>query len=276
MKKKKVLYSISIIISVIVIWGILHLWELCAEKGAHYTPDYPRVNLQLYVKKEKLEKGDYELLFKQTGLGPAAINTLWDEGRREEIVRVQEYFFEEVAVSCERNTVISKEESLHKDGGDYKVYIPVIDEGDILLTFNTHVFGWRVGHAALVVNAQEQKTLEARVLGTDSTVMTMSHWEKYPSFVVLRLKGIPLEECSLIAENALHKLQGVPYSLHAGLLGQGKGTHCSHLVWSAFKQYGYDLDSDGSWPVTPRDIFESPLLEIVQVYGMNPEALKKY
>lgn len=274
MKKKKVLYSIIILVMATV--ALLYFWENYAEGGAHYTPDYPIVSLRSYVEKEELDKGDYDLLFKQTGLGKSAINALWEAGRQEEIISVQECFFEKVTVTCENNTVISKEESLCKDGENYKVYIPVIEEGDILITFNTHVFGWRVGHAALVVDAEVKKTLEARVLGTDSAVMTMSHWEEYPSFAVLRLKGVSLEERSLVAENALDKLRGVPYSLRAGLFGQGEGTHCSHLVWSAYKYSGYDLDSDGNWPVTPRDIFESPLLEVVQIYGMNPEALKKY
>lgn len=274
MKKKKVLYSIIILVMVTVV--LLYLWELCAEGGAHYTPDYPMVSLRPYVEKEELAKEDYKLLFEQTGLGKPAIDTLWEEGRQEEIISVQECFFEKVTVTCENNTAISKEECLCKDGENYKVYIPVIEEGDILITFSTHVFGWRVGHAALVVDAVNQRTLEARVLGTDSAVMTMSHWQEYPSFAVLRFKGMSLEERMLIAENALDKLKGITYSLHAGLLGQGEGTHCSHLVWSAYKCSGYDLDSDGNWPVTPRDIFESPLLEVVQLYGMNPEALKKY
>ena len=46
------------------------------------------------------------------------------------------------------------------------------------------------------------------------------------------------------------------------------GTHCAHLVWYAYQQFGYDLDSDGGIIVTPRDLYESTNLEIVQIYGM--------
>ena len=134
MKKKKVLYSIIILVMVTVV--LLYLWELCAEGGAHYTPDYPMVSLRPYVEKEELAKEDYKFLFEQTGLGKPAIDTLWEEGRQEEIISVQECFFEKVTVTCENNTVISKEERLCKDGENYKVYIPVIEEGDILITFS--------------------------------------------------------------------------------------------------------------------------------------------
>ena len=48
------------------------------------------------------------------------------------------------------------------------------------------------------------------------------------------------------------------------------GTQCAHLIWSAFAAAGYDIDSDGGWLVTPRDLARSPLLEVVQVYGVDP------
>lgn len=272
--KKKALYSIFILIMVLGVW--LHLWEGLAEKNAHYTPDYPKADLYPLLEKVQPDVEDYTLLFEQTGLGRMAVDTLWSEGRQQEIIRVQECFFEKVSVACRYNTVISKEESLYRDGEEYEVFIPVIEEGDILISFSTHVFGWRVGHAALVVDAAERKTLEARVLGTDSDVLSMSHWQRYPSFAVLRLKEATREERKQIAKSAAMRLRGVPYSLCSGIFeetvenGQKTdGTHCSHLVWSAFECYGYDLDSDQRAPVTPRDIFESPLLEVVQVYGME-------
>jgi hypothetical protein len=35
-------------------------------------------------------------------------------------------------------------------------------------------------------------------------------------------------------------------------------------------QFGYDADYDGSWLVTPKDIANSDLFEIVQIYGVDP------
>ena len=46
-----------------------------------------------------------------------------------------------------------------------------------------------------------------------------------------------------------------------------RGTQCAHLVWLAYAAYGYDIDSNGGLIVTPKDIAESELFEVVQIYG---------
>lgn len=48
------------------------------------------------------------------------------------------------------------------------------------------------------------------------------------------------------------------------------GTQCAHLVWYAYRYFGYDLDSDGGFVVTPDDLYHSDLLELVQIYGIPP------
>lgn len=45
--------------------------------------------------------------------------------------------------------------------------------------------------------------------------------------------------------------------------GEYWGTQCAHLVWAAFDAYGYDIDGDGGWLVTPADFTSSGLLRIV-------------
>lgn len=40
-----------------------------------------------------------------------------------------------------------------------------------------------------------------------------------------------------------------------------------HLVWYAYKQFGLDLDADGSWLVTPRDIAKSDKLVVIEAFG---------
>ena len=72
-------------------------------------------------------------------------------------------------------------------------------------------------------------------------------------------------------------MDNIPYGLTIGLLSKKnpnliniKSTQCSHLVWYPFKQFGYDIDSDGSWLVTPKDIANSDLFEVVQIYGVDP------
>ena len=94
---------------------------------------------------------------------------------------------------------------------------------------------------------------------------------------MLRLQGADKEERAAVAEYAREYLVGVPYHVLAGiwerLTGSSAdvpvGTHCSHLVWYAYYQFGYDLDSDGGLIVTPRDIVGSKKLKIIQKYGVG-------
>ena len=109
------------------------------------------------------------------------------------------------------------------------------------------------------------------MLGSPSVVTALKRWEKYPSFMVLRLKGASKEERAAVAEYARNNLAGVPYHLTAGLWGRDSetlsGTQCAHLVWYAYNYFGYDLDSDGGLIVTPYDLSQSDKLEIIQKYG---------
>ena len=299
------------------LWGIiavaflLVLWGVAAERYARYLPTYPQVDITEYLDQKNLSDEDYIVLFRQTGLARPAVDVLRKEGRQEELLTFQENFFAEVPIECSPNTIISREERIAEQnvtadqitlsarqaaGEQDELYtsIPYVEDGDILITFNSHVLGWRNGHAALVVDAEKGLTLEARVLGSDTTVMSMEHWTHYPSFAVLRLKDATKEERKEIADLAETQMAGVPYHLTAGwgdwiysVLDNGKsqtpeeksnaqddnveivvGTQCAHLVWYAYEQFGYDLDSDGGLVVTPHDLYKSPLLEVIQVYGM--------
>lgn len=299
------------------LWGmtavafLLALWGLAAEEQVRILPDYPQVDITEYLNRQNLTEGEYSLLFQQTGLAPSGIDALRGEGRQAELLILQEKLFAEVPVICKANTLITREEKIAKEdritegngladpaeisaggvtGQQEALYasIPCVEEGDILITFNSHFLGWRNGHAAMVVDAKRGLTLEASVLGSDTAVMSMEHWKQYPSFVVLRLKGADREERSAIAEYAGEQMTGVPYRLTAGWgdwiysaecassqvsdtpTGEAiTGTQCAHLVWYVYEQFGYDLDSDGGLVVTPRDLYESPMLEVVQVYGMR-------
>jgi len=149
-----------------------------------------------------------------------------------------------------------------------------------IITKCSHVFGWRNGHAAIIVNAAQGETLESVVLGTNSLVQTTDKWKNYPDFMIFRIKGSSEEFMNEIAQSALINLNNIPYDFTVGILspkyektGEISGTQCSHLVWEAFKLFGYDLDSDSGMIVTPKDIANSPLLEVVQVYGVNPEEI---
>lgn len=300
---------------VILAWGG-SVWLDHIEAQAHARPAYEKEEIdhllhkkvsaeeQTYNNIEEgvyLEEKDYELLFRQTGMGPAGVDALFGQGRQWELLDMQKDFFAEVQVKCVPNTKITREERVT---GQNKGRIPCLEEGDILVSFNCHALTWRNGHVGMVVDVGKRKTLEASRLGTRSSVVSLEHWEYYPSFAVLRMKGVPWEERAAVAAFAKKELEGIPYRLEAGILdriiekikqwtaagegaepvhgrtdlkeeGKGKkihGTHCAHLTWYAYREFGYDIDSDGGVIVTPADLFASPLFEVVQIYGMSAEA----
>lgn len=307
MGQKKKWYACGILTgSIAVIMAGLILWTQGTEKNACTRSLIGPQPLDSYLCRQTFTETDYSFLCQQTGLFPPAIDALWAQGELASLLGYQKAYFCNPSYLCEANTIISREERLTEPGG--RICLPALEDGDILITFNCHVFGWRSGHAALVVDAEQGLTLEARVLGTDSAVLSIGHWEEYPSFTVLRLKGTNTVQRAEIASYAREYLVGIPYRVTAGLFAapaaafpsEGAlcpeeamlppelfppaaesvssqhlavtppaGTHCAHLVWYAFRFFGYDLDSDGGRIVTPRDIYDSPLLEPIQTYG-NP------
>lgn len=143
-----------------------------------------------------------------------------------------------------------------------------IEDGDILVTDSTYCFCYRHGHAGLVVDAKKGITLEAYGIGTESEYAKLSEWERYPHVTVLRLRA-PKELRQNVAFYAKQNLVGIPYQLICGMIddkdmqGEYWGTQCAHLVWLAFKKYGYDIDGDNGWLVTPSDFMKSDVLVVV-------------
>lgn len=256
---------------------LLTAWNRSAELTAHWQPDYEKQDITPLLEKSELSQTDYQTLYTQTGLSRSAVDTLRARNDNAAIIRQQDIFFRNTSFSCEPNSVISREEHLTDAQGGIcrNAAIPVLENGDILITSASHTFGWRNGHAAIVVDASSRLTLESVVLGQNSCLQSVDKWETYPSFLILRLRDASEEQRSAIAADAKACLLDVPYgllSVHKTCsAGQTPNhTHCAHLVWYAYKQAGYDLDSNGGFITTPRNIAESSLLEIVQVYGMRP------
>ena len=274
----------------------LWVWTKASEGAAHCMPQIAKISIEEILMKQNWDAGDYQVLEEQTGLSREALSYMEEQGRQNELAALQESYFATVEVDCVPNSIISKTEYVVDEQGmpASAIRIPYVEEGDILITCCSHVFGWRNGHAAMVVDADRRLVLEAQVLGSPSVITSLNVWEEYPSFLVLRLQGADREERAAIAEYAVNYLTGVPYHVTAGVWerllpggtvggqqescgsltpGEGGnipgGTHCSHLVWYAYYQFGYDLDSDGGIIVTPRDIAGSEKLMIIQKYGVG-------
>ncbi len=291
MKAKRVFLFLCVMLSIACIAFVL--WTGEAEENAHFTPDYARMDLAEIWGQEELAAADYQTLSLQTGVGQGQLRRLWNEQKDAPeslllLQMLQKRLFETVEIECRPNTIISREEKLVADGVSYHIHeaFPFLEKGDILLSFSSHAGGWRCGHAGLVVDVLKGQTLEARVLGTDSSLLTMKHWLEYPTVAVLRVKGLSKEQREAVADYAREALQGIPYRLLCGkqLLEGGKagditgnvlpeGTHCAHLIWSAYAGVGIDLDGDGGPIVTPKNILEDDAVEIIQIYGMDTALL---
>lgn len=267
----------------------LYNWTAEAVGTAHIQPSEPQEDLSEII--EKAESGDglseeeRKFLAGQTGLEATAIDKIIRTGRTQELFTIQSLYFAPVTIEEFRTTPLTVSEWLVEEPVSGYEGMPMADiqKGDILITKNSRFLGWRNGHAGLVVDAEKGLVLEAIMLGNPSQLCRISKWEKYPSFLVLRLKeeyatreeddenkGMAAQNTgTAVADYASQELVGVPYKLLAGLYKAEplSGTQCAHLVWYAYKQFGIDLDSDGGIFVTPYDIQNSPYLEIVQSYG---------
>lgn len=277
------------------LWGNLLLvsiiaWTVSCEPLAHRQPKYKQINqseLKSILAKPFLKKEDYQKITAQTGFSAKLIQALKDAGREDEIYTAQQLFFQPVKIRCKTGTILTREEYIIDESNNpiMGMKIPMVEEGDILVTNCSHCLGWRNGHAGIVVDADKRLLLEAQVLGKPSCLTSLEHWQYYPSFLVLRLKDADKQTRQAIAEYAKTKLIDIDYHLTAftnktmpqtilsdTLLKDEKpisGTQCAHLIWYAYYQAGYDLDSDGGYIVTPADLAESPLLEVIQFYGIS-------
>lgn len=281
-RKKNFFYiAVSAILLIFAAFLILVVATILTEGEAHISPDYPKVDISTVVAQDRLSDADYETLLNQTGLGRSAIDELRElhPNSSEHILLFQENFFKKIQFICERNSIISREESVVDEEGHLinGTQLAPLHNGDIIITKASHTYGWRQGHSAIVIDEARGKTLEAVVVGTDSMVQDIGKWTNYPNFVVLRLKNAPRKLTKLIAQTAIDCLTGIPYRISAGIFSPKysdpkkiSGTQCSHLIWQAYRYYDIDLDSDGGLIVTPKDIVNSNELEVVQAYGVDP------
>ncbi len=251
--------------------------DAAVEASARTLPSYTREDISALLEQESWSDEDYETLWRQTGLGRTALDGM--KGDSERILTFQDALFYDGALAHEAVAITTKRDIF----ADTSYFAPMVDlkNGDVLVTSTCHSFGWRNGHAALVVNAANGSLLESVSLGIPSTVSVYgSDWFRYgTNFMVLRLKDADAQLRAEIAQTARERLYNVPYSLTVGFLSpkdQGEApqeTHCSHLVWQAYHYYGYDIDSDGGALCSAHDIACSDLFEVVQVFGFDPLTL---
>jgi uncharacterized protein YycO len=258
--------------------------NIIIEPQGYIQASYDKIDLNPILSKKSLTESDYKTLFYQTGLGKVAVDELLKnkETGISDIKDFQYNFFAEKNILCEKIGIITNQESFVDNKGNYKYgfNLAPYKDGYVLLTKATHSLGWRHGHAGIVTNSEKGETLEAVILGQNSQYQNINKWQMYPSFIMLKLKNVSDEKLEEIASFSKQYMYDIPYGLFIGLLNQKNpdtkdiiGTQCSHLVWYPFMQNGYDVDSDGSWLVTPKDIANSDLFEVVQIFGVDPSEI---
>lgn len=277
--------TVKLFAAVILAFCLVSLMNWLIEDDGMWKPDYRKEDLAGIAIKELWTDADYNTIFHQTGLGRDAADKIRKEvagnSRLTAFEKYQNDFFAKGDYECRVAAFIVHDERMVDEKGKLRRSFHIADlrDGDILITKATHSLGWRHGHAAIVTNAAEGETMEALLLGNPAILDTTSKWETYTSFIQLRLKNHEEIDAGEIAEFAKKKVLGVNYGLLTGIPVKApddiKKTQCAHLVWYPYEHFGYDLDSDGSWLVTPNDMANSSLLEVVQVYNVNPEEIWK-
>lgn len=267
-------FAAFLVVFILFAAAFLGVAEALADNSARRTPSYEKADISAVVSKESWTDEDYDFLYHQTGLGRPALDAL--KGTPDALFEFQEALFYEGEIAHEMAAGTTPHDYLK----DFIAPLAPLEDGDVLVSSSCHTFGWRNGHAALVVDGAEKTILESVAPGYPSSLGSAEWFQEASNFLLLRLKNRSAEERAKIAETATERLLFVDYSILVGFFSQPKNqgdvpaaTNCSHLVWQAFKYYGMDIDPDGGPVCTSRDIANSPYFEVVQVYGFDPDKL---
>ncbi|MBE7050600.1 MAG: hypothetical protein E7394_07560 [Ruminococcaceae bacterium] len=268
LKYKKTL----VLVVILIIFIIRHIINI---NTSFYLPDYNYMSLKNDISLMGKEI-DYKKIIKYTGLSPFAAKEMINNGDVEKLLKINKTYFQTPDFE---KTYIAFPITAQEQNTVSIMPMASLKKGDILITYNTHTFEWRHGHAAIVVDDSGEVILEHMAIGQTSVLSSSSKWSKYPGFIILRH---PDEETARrAAEYAYDNLVDIPYNIFAGLTDKDMSddvsvasSHCSHIVWQAYKAVGCDLDSNRGSVVTPEDIALSDELRVVQIYGINPEKYK--
>ena len=210
-------------------------------------------------------------IFKGTGLSPWASRELIESGNFDTIKRLNKLYFKKP--KYKKNYIAYPITAEERNETQYTPLAPLKD-GDILVTFSTHTLSWRHGHLGLVTDAQNGIILEHMAIGQTSCFGRAKRWGNYPAFAVLRHPEEKVAKAA--AEYAKDNLLDISYNILAGVFKKDKShmekidcSHCSHIVWQAYKAVGADIDRDGGILVTPKDVALCKDLKVVQIFGFD-------
>lgn len=273
--KKRILSIIALSLAfILATYGIFCVITL--HNNAFFSPDYEKQDLVPILEKADFSEEDYKTIFYQTGLGKCAIDRIRnDENFIPRVLKFQDNFFKEANVLCVREAITTSMEYSVSSSGAYTRAFEIFDvlPGYVLIMESSHSFGWRHGHAGLVLD--EYSVLEAPIIFEPSGIYGVYSWEYYPTFIMLRLKNTTDEQLKEIAKEAKDDLLNLTYSPLAGIFNKEQGSvpktvQCAYLVWYAFYKHGINIDKSKDSIVTVQDIINLDIFEVVQIYGYNP------
>ena len=268
----------AVLTSVLIVAGGLQIAFMEADKIECWHPDYEKLSeseMRAILNKEALDDNDYETLYKQTGLTKIGVDRALAQGDagKLRILSIQDDYFKEHTVVNDFFAPYMCQDKLEHEYIE-NIYL---ENGDIVVSSSTHFSGWRVGHAGLVTDGENEKILQASVVGETSAIGSMVDFNTRVNFMVLSPK-VETDLKEQVVAYADENLKGLIYDFTVGVFSSKntlKKTQCSHLVWSAYKHFGIDLDSNGGLLVMPKDLANSPLVDVVQVFGFDPVKLWK-
>ncbi|MDE6597940.1 MAG: hypothetical protein K2K60_04815 [Clostridia bacterium] len=266
---------IAAIMSVVfIVCTFMQLAYVVADNIECWRPSYAKIdNLSEILDKAELTENDYQTLYEQTGLTQIGVDRMLQHGQtgKDKIKALQTQYFAEHTVLNEQFAPFTCTDYI-----DEFIVHCYLEEGDILVTSSTHFSGSRIGHAGLVTSAAyygNEKILQSNAYGVPSSLGDIRDFNNRVNFMILRPKA-DAETKKQVVQYALQNLVGLKYDIAVGVLSNKNKiskTHCSHLVWYAYKQFGIDLDSNGGLVVTPKNLANSPNVEIVQIFGFDPD-----
>lgn len=264
----KKIFKSRIFVIFVIVAAILISRHIINGKQSFYLPSYAFEEVKIHDGADRI--------FELTGLSPFASGQMIDLGDFEAVQKLNKMYFD--AAPAKKNYILFPLTAEEKNSNGTAPLAPVRN-GDILVSFSTHTADWRHGHLALVTDSDKGIILEHMSLGYTSALTKLKSWGRYRNFAILRYPDEKTADKA--AAYAREKLIDVPYSIFAGLIKKDKSneesiesSHCSHIVWQAYKAVGVDLDSDGGNIVTPRDVAMSDELEVLQIFGLNPKDYK--
>ena len=274
--RRAVIIFLSVLFALAAILAFFFIADAVTHTFARSVPSYAMdtegLKDILAVDRESWTDEDYEFIYRQTGLTKAYFDGVSN-------------YDEDFVLGCQRDLFYNEEVQhdamfigiSHDYYPDKTFNMVPLKPGDVIISSSVHTFGWRNGHAALAISSTT--TVQALQAGAPSAIQGVSWFKSSSNFMVLRPKTTA-EEARAVAGWAKENLVNVPYSLFIGFFSPKdqsddvQCTHCSHLVWQAYKAVlGVDIDSTGGPVVSPRNIANSDFFEVVQVNGFDLDKL---